>query len=99
MLPIHVFILMFVIQVCCYIALDKYHLSKWKYLVLLLGLVLDFIILPEYFMPQYKEGELRCGLPSMGVLLAFWVFGGGSIILTHIIYIIVQKNNKVKTGN
>ena len=99
MTPIHVFILMFTLQVCGYILLDKNNLSKWKYLLLAIGLILDFFVLPDYFMPEYKEGELRCGMPVLGLYLAFWIFGGGSIILTHIVYLIVKKISKEKTAH
>ena len=81
-MPIHVFILMFIIQVCEYILLDKNNLSKWKYLPLAIGLVLDFFVLPDYFMPEYQDGELRCGMPALAITLGFWIFSGGLIIHT-----------------
>ncbi len=96
MMPIHVFILMFFIQVCGYILLDIYNLSNWKYLLLAIGLILDFFVLPGYFMPEYKEGEFRCGMPALGITLAFWILGGGLIIFTHIVYVIVKTLIKAK---
>lgn len=96
MMPIHVFILMFFIQVFGYILLDKYNFSNWKYLLLIIGLILDFMVLPSYFMPHYKEGEFRCGLPALGITLAFWILGGGSIILTHFVYVVVKTRIKAK---
>jgi hypothetical protein len=98
MMPIHVFILMFIIQVCGYIVLDKWNLNKWKYLLLAVGLILDFFILPEYFMPNYKEGEYRCSMPALGITLAFWIFGGGLIVLTQIVYVIVRTLIKSKNS-
>lgn len=98
MLPIHVFILMFIIQVIGYILLDKYNLSNWKYLLLATGLILDFFVLPDYFMPEYKEGEFRCGMPALGITLAFWIFGGGLIVSTHIVYVFVRTLIKAKNS-
>ena len=96
MMPIDVFIIMFIIQVCGYILLDLYHLSTWKYLLLAIGLILDFFVLPGYFMPVYKEGEFTCGLPAMGITLAFWILGGGLLIFTHTVYVLVNTLIKAK---
>lgn len=99
MMPIDVFMILFFIQVCGYILLDLYHLSKWKYALLAIGLLLDFFILPGYFMPVYKEGELHCGMPAMGITLAFWILGGGLLIVTHTVYVLVKTLIKAKKSN
>ncbi|WP_264520650.1 hypothetical protein [Flavobacterium sp. N1994] len=96
MTPLHVFYIMFALQICGYILLDTFNLPRWKYLLLAIGLFLDFFILPDYFMPVYREGQLRCGLPELGIHLAFWIFGCGSIICTHIVYVILSSLNKAK---
>lgn len=90
MKPIDLIILMFIIQVCSYIILDKFNLNKWKYLLLVIGLILDFFVLPNYFIPEFKNREVRCGMPALGITLAFWIFGGGTIITTHIIYMFIS---------
>ena len=97
-MPIHVFILMFILQVCGYILLDKWNLRKWKYLLLAVGLILDFFILPEYFMPNYKEGKYMCSMPTARITLDFWIFGGGLIVFTHIVYVIVRTLIKSKNS-
>lgn len=96
MAPLHVFILMIIIQVFAYIVLDKYNLSNWKYLILTVCLALDFFILPGYFMPEYKEGEVRCGMPALAISLAFWIFGGGLVVGTHIVYVFVKTLIRAK---
>ena len=96
MAPIHLILPMFVIQVVAYILLDKYNLSRWKYLVLVLYLILDFFILPDYLIPDYKDGEIRCGMPALAITFAFWIFGGGLTIITHFIYSIINSSNRRK---
>jgi len=96
MAPIHIILLLFVLQIATYIGLDKYKLSYWKYLVLAVCLILNFLILPSYFIPDYKEGEIRCGMPALGITLAFWVLGGGLTIITHCIYSIINSSNRMK---
>ncbi len=96
MVPIHLFIIMLMIQICGYLVLDKYNWNHWKYLLLGVGLILDFFILPDYFMPVYRKGEFRCGMPAMGINLAFWFLGGGSLIITHIVYSIVKRGDRKK---
>ncbi len=89
--------LMFIIQVGAYILLDYNKLNKWKYLVLAIWLVLDFFILPGYFMPDYKNGEMQCGLPALMITFLFWTFGGGIVIITHFVYVSLKLCFGAKT--
>ena len=97
-MPIHVFIVMFIVQLFGYIILDKYNLSNWKYLLFGVCLILDFLILPDYFIPDFKSGEVRCGMPALGIIMAFWIFGCGLVILTHIVYVIVKLLIKARNS-
>ena len=96
MAPIHLILPMFIIQVVAYILLDKYNLSRWKYLVLVVYLILDFFILPDYLIPDYEDGEIRCGMSALAITFAFWIFGGGLTIITHFIYSIINSSNRKK---
>jgi hypothetical protein len=91
MAPIHIIVFMLVIQVIGYILLDKYNLSKWKYLVLGIILILNVFILPDYFIPHNPNHKPICGMPAMGITLAFWIIGGGTTLVTHFVYGIFQK--------
>jgi hypothetical protein len=91
MVPIHLIIIMLIIQILGYIFLDEYGFKKWKYLVFGIILILHFFVFPNFFMPKYKEGEFRCGMPIMGVYLVFWLIGGGLTIILHFIYLILKR--------
>lgn len=91
MVPIHLIIMMLVVQILGYLLLDKYGFKKWKYLVFGLILILHFFVFPDFFIPKYKEGEFRCGMPIMAIYLAFWIIGGGLTIIFHFGYVLVKR--------
>lgn len=99
MIPLHAILLLFAFQVIAYILLDKYKFGSWKYLVLAVCLILNFFILPYYFMPDYSESEIRCGMPALGIILGFWILGGGLTIVTHLVYFIIKKINRKKLAS
>lgn len=89
-------IISILIQAVIYILLDRKGLKRWKYLVLLIFLLLNLFILPTYFNAEIiADTELRCGLPSMMLLLYFWTVGCGTVLLTHIGYIVVRNFYKI----
>jgi hypothetical protein len=79
------FFIIFIIQIFAYIILDKYNLSKWKYLVFSIILIFNFFVLPSYFIPDNDKNQARCGMPALGITLAFWIFGNGSAY-AHILF-------------
>jgi hypothetical protein len=73
-------------QVLVYVILDENRVLFPKLPILLLLLILEFFILPPYFYPEKPPGEPGCGLPLLGIMLAFWIIGGGVAVVTHILY-------------
>jgi hypothetical protein len=103
MTPLHALILMPTLQIAGYLLLDRYRLSGWKYLLLALLLIADFILLPHYYasaIEHVQGNRARCALPAMAVIFGFWILGGGSIITTHFIYAAFcnLKNKKENSG-
>jgi len=85
-MPLQAIILMFIIQIIGYVLLDRYGLGKFKYLILGLILILNFFVLPSYFIPDNPNKEPRCGMPVLAITFGFWVFGGGLALIAHISY-------------
>ncbi|WP_281337296.1 hypothetical protein [Flavobacterium eburneipallidum] len=94
MAPIHLITLILIMQILGYFLLDKYGFKKWKYLVFGLILILHLFVLPNFFIPKYKEGEFRCGMPIMAIYMVFWFIGGGLTIIFHFGYVLVKKITK-----
>ena len=78
-------------QVSLYFALDKTEFNYGKVILFLLILLAYLFILPQVFSPEYEPGGINCGMPILGIYIAFWIFGGGSAILIHLIYLLTNK--------
>jgi hypothetical protein len=60
-------------------------------LSILVGLILAHaFIFPPYFFPVIEDDGIRCGMPLLGVTLAFWIFGIPATILTHVTYLLIK---------
>jgi len=94
MAPIHVIVTILIAQIICYLTLDKLNLSAWRYLILALIMLVYIFVLPAYFIPDNPKTEPRCGMPELGITLAFWLFGGGTTLITHLTYSVMNKANK-----
>jgi hypothetical protein len=74
MTPLNVIGIIFLIQIVGYLILDRVNLGIWKYLLLGFCLFAQLFILPSYFIPDNPNNEPRCGMPAMGITLAFFGF-------------------------
>ena len=83
--------LMIFIQITAYILLDKYKYKNWKYLALCLMLCLHFFVLPYFFIPEIEDGEPKCGMPAMALLLGFWIIGGSGTFISHFVYSLAKR--------
>lgn len=75
---------------------EKMKFKHGKTLLFLLILIGYFFIFPRFFYPEPDPNGINCGMPIMGITLAFWVIGGGVTIIAHIIYYIISKLVKSK---
>lgn len=82
-----------VVQLAAYIYLDRKKLSGWKYVLLIVLLVLNCFIFPEFYYPEVVPGRegMSCGLSIVPIYLAFILFGGGGAVLLHLIYWMIRK--------
>lgn len=92
-------ILLFIIfvsflQFLVYILFEKLKVRIPITLIFLLILGGHYFIFPGFFYPDKTETIKNCGLPILGVLLIFWVFGTFMTFTTHIIWMIrkLKKN-------
>jgi len=78
-------------QVLIYLITDRFKFKYGKALMLTLILLGHFIIFPKYFIPEPGINKFDCGLPILGITLAFWIVGNAITLLTHIFYSVVKK--------
>jgi len=88
--------LMCLLQWLSYWASDKFMLPLRTYI--LIALILSHVfIFPPFFFPTYDTDEPQCGMPILGITLAFWVFGISATVFTHVLYwfIKIKKRSEV----
>jgi len=86
-----VIILISICQVLLYLISDKLGLKHGRKLLLLIILIGYFFILPPFFYPEPNPNGNNCGMPTVGVTLAFWVIGGGMASVLHLVYYLIRK--------
>lgn len=94
MTPYDIIAIFIIIQVAGYILLDKFNLRNWKYLIICLFLSMYIFVLPGFFIPDNPANGIRCGMPALAITLAFWIFGCGSVLITHLAYIVIRNFEK-----
>lgn len=82
-----------VVQLLAYIYLDRKKLSRWKYVLLIVLLILNCFVFPEFYYPEVVPGRegMTCGLSIVPIYLAFILFGGGGAVLLYLIYWLIRK--------
>ncbi|WP_018343615.1 hypothetical protein [Cytophaga aurantiaca] len=89
-------ILLFIIaasmlQVISYYILDRYTIKIPSYIILIILLVGHLFIFPKFFYPEPNPNGADCGMPILGITLAFWLFGTIAAVLSHFLWIKVLK--------
>ncbi len=80
------------IQCLSYWIIDSYKIRFSKLWILLLMIIVWLFVLPQIaFNSEFGDEQVRCGLPVLAMYVAFWIFGGGLTLLTHICYVITNK--------
>ena len=90
-------ILLFILAVCAlqyglYLLNERSRPKIPSVLITILFLPLHFFVFPHVFFPPARPDGINCGMPQLGVMLAFWVFGTGGVLITHLIWFF--KNRK-----
>jgi hypothetical protein len=79
-------ILLSICQIVLYRLLDKLGFKYGKSMLFLVILIGHFVVFPPYFYPKPNPDRVACGLPVLGVMLAFWIFGAGVSTIIHVLY-------------
>lgn len=91
MTPLELIVILLIVQLIGYLLFDKYHKKKWKLLIFGLLMIGYIFIIPSYFFPDNPNNEPRCGMPLVGITLAFWILGCGTVLITHIVYLLIKR--------
>jgi hypothetical protein len=91
MTPLELIFILFLVQLISYLLIDKYNAPKWKYLIFGLIMVGYIFIIPSFFFPDNPNNEPQCGMPLLGITLAFWILGCGTVIITHVFYLLIKR--------
>lgn len=86
-----------ILQFSLYFVLDRFKYSRMKWAVFILIVFCNLILFPDIFIEKFREeegGNIRCGLPVMAINFAFWIFGNGASIFTHIAYRFLKIKNR-----
>lgn len=89
--PLQLIFLLFLVQVICYVLLDKFNYAKWKYLIFGLLIIGYIVIIPSRFFPDNPRHEPMCGMPIVAITFVFWFLGCGAVMITHICYLLIKK--------
>ncbi|CAM3524048.1 hypothetical protein FLSA109164_01505 [Flavobacterium saliperosum] len=86
-----------ILQFSLYFILDRYKYYRIKWVVFILIVFCNLVFFPDIFIQKFREeegGTIRCGLPVMAIHLAFWIFGNGASVFTHIVYRFIKIKNR-----
>ncbi|WMI70232.1 hypothetical protein [Mangrovimonas sp. YM274] len=91
-----VILIVLVVAILQYVLLRKFsHIRYIQNLVTALVLCLYIHVFPTFLTDVLTDGkEIKCGLPTMGIYLGFWMFGGATAITIYLVQIV-----KVQSGN
>lgn len=90
--------ILFFIGIVCLLQYGVYLLNQRtkpkipSVLIAILFLPLHFFVFPQLFFPPPRPDGINCGMPQLGIVLGFWVFGTGGVLITHVIWYF--KNRK-----
>ncbi len=74
-------------QLAAYKWLDLQKKAVWKKTTLLLILIGHCTVFPQFF----KLEASSCGMPLLGVYMAFWILGNIITLLVHLSYHLVNR--------
>ncbi|MCB0633426.1 MAG: hypothetical protein R2824_02995 [Saprospiraceae bacterium] len=81
-------------QIIGYRITDHFGFRTGRILILLSVLIHYFFILPPWFFPESDTEGINCGMPALGITLAFWIVGGAMAIIVHLAYYFYRKSQE-----
>lgn len=72
----------------------KFNIRYASIVILFSVLALHLFFLPKLFYPKLDPGGVKCGMPILGITLAFWIFGSLAASVTHIFGRLVIRKKK-----
>jgi hypothetical protein len=83
-----------ILQGIAYWMAYKFNIRYASIVILFSVLALHLFFLPKLFYPKLDPGGVKCGLPILGITLAFWIFGSLAASVTHIFGRLVIRKKK-----
>lgn len=80
-------------QLILYLILNKLKLNLGGIFILIAVLGCYFFIFPSYFYPEPNPdpNHAQCGMPLLAINFGFWIIGGVSAVLLHLVYYLILK--------
>jgi len=94
-----IIVLISILQIVCYILLEKRNQNSIKIFILITILISYFYFLPNLFYNEPGPNENNCLMPYLGLVLTFGVVGGGSSLLIHFLYSLIRLFFKPKSNS
>lgn len=93
-----VIVLILLGQVSLYLLMDRFKIRLGKAFIVVAVLILYFFVLPPCFYPESDPDPdaINCGMPLLGINLAFWIIGGGGALFAHFIYYLISYLRRKK---
>ncbi|HEY0744186.1 MAG TPA: hypothetical protein VGD40_22120 [Chryseosolibacter sp.] len=83
------------VQAMLNLAFTRFNVRIGRIIVLLVVLCGHVFFLPKFFYPKPDPDGVNCGMPIVGITLAFWVLGVIAATLTHILVgVYLAKKNR-----
>ncbi|VAW10555.1 hypothetical protein MNBD_BACTEROID03-1765 [hydrothermal vent metagenome] len=79
-------VLVLAVQWGIYLLLDRSQLPFRRWMVLIVLLIGHLLVFPRLFYLEYDPNGINCGMPILGIHLAFCIFGMPMTLLVHMIY-------------
>lgn len=83
-----------IIQIVFYAIADWKTLKYGRTIIFTTILIGHFFLLPKLFYPKPEPDGINCGMPILGITLAFWVIGGLTSIIIHTAYSMLFKRRQ-----
>jgi hypothetical protein len=86
-----VIVLVSIGQIGLYLISDTTDFKYGRIMTFLMVLTGYLFIFPPFFYPESNPDGVNCGMPILGITLAFWIIGGGIAIVIHTIYFFIRR--------